>query len=78
MPKNAKEISHQAIVEAAWLLAKTEGISSLTMMKVAKAAGLTRQAIYWHFKSRTNLLLSRHAIAGCRYPVQWPPGAFGG
>lgn len=57
MPKSIKEISHQSIVEAAWLLAKNEGIASLTMAKVAKAAGLSRQAVYWHFKSRTTLLL---------------------
>jgi AcrR family transcriptional regulator len=56
MKKNAREISHQAIVETAWALARNEGIASLTMAKIAKASGLTRQAVYWHFKSRTNLL----------------------
>ena len=56
MQKSAKEMSHQAIVQAAWTMARDEGIASLTMSKIAKAAGLTRQAVYWHFQSRTNLL----------------------
>jgi AcrR family transcriptional regulator len=56
MKNKSKEISHQAIVETAWTMARQEGIASLTMTKIAKSSGLTRQAIYWHFKSRTNLL----------------------
>lgn len=56
MQKSAKEMSHQAIVEAAWSMARNEGIAGLTMTKIAKAASLTRQAVYWHFQSRTNLL----------------------
>lgn len=57
MKKNAKEISHHAIVETAWTMATNQGMADLTMTKIAKAAGLTRQAIYWHFKSRKNLLI---------------------
>lgn len=53
-----KEQSRQAIVEVAFRLAMEKGIPGLTIAKVAKAAGLTRQALYWHFKSRGALLLA--------------------
>jgi AcrR family transcriptional regulator len=52
-----KETSRQSIIETALRLAKEEGIASLTIARVAGAAGMTRQAVYWHFKTRTQLLL---------------------
>lgn len=53
-----KEQSRQFIVEAAFRLAVEKGIAHLTVARVATAAKLTRQAVYWHFKSRTALLLA--------------------
>ena len=55
--RKSRETSHQEIVETAWKLARRDGYAALTMLNVAREAGLTRQAIYWHFETRTQLLL---------------------
>lgn len=57
MTRKSRETSHQEIVEIAWAFARQNGFAALTMQSVGKEAGLTRQAIYWHFATRTQLLL---------------------
>jgi AcrR family transcriptional regulator len=51
-----KEQARQAIIETALEMARSQGIASLTMAHVAAACGLTRQGVYWHFKTRTSML----------------------
>ena len=50
------------IVEAAWNLIVRQGLSESSMAAIAKAAGVSRQAIYLHFGSRAGLLvaMARH------------------
>jgi AcrR family transcriptional regulator len=57
MKRKSRDTAHQEILEIAWTQARRDGFSALTMQSVAKEAGLTRQTIYWHFASRTQLLL---------------------
>lgn len=57
MTRKSRDTSHQEIVEIAWALARRDGFAALTMQSVAREAGLTRQTIYWHFATRTQLLL---------------------
>jgi AcrR family transcriptional regulator len=44
------------ILKAALKLATRKGIAAVTMVSVAEAAGVTRQTVYFYFKSRVGLL----------------------
>lgn len=46
------------LLEAAWDLARREGVAGLTLAGVAQAVGVSRQAVYLHFESRAGLLIS--------------------
>ncbi len=46
------------IVEAALELITTKGIQGVTIKNLAKKIGITEPAIYRHFKSKTEILLS--------------------
>ena len=52
------------ILDAAWTLLETGG-SKVRMSDIAKEAGVSRQAVYLHFPSRTDLLIAttRHIDA---------------
>jgi AcrR family transcriptional regulator len=52
------ERTRRAIVETAVALFRDQGPARVTMADVAAAAGLTRQAVYLHFPSRTALMLA--------------------
>jgi AcrR family transcriptional regulator len=68
MRKNARELSYQHIVEAGWRLALEKGVSAITISNVAQAAGLTRQAVYWHMATRAQLLLEIARFNDTRLP----------
>lgn len=53
------------ILEAALAIVGTKGAAALTMEDVATAAGVSRQAVYLHFKTRARLLtaLAAHVDA---------------
>jgi AcrR family transcriptional regulator len=55
--------SRSRILDAALALIVKRGGADVTMMEIAKAAGLSRQAVYLHFADRAELLVSvaRHA-----------------
>lgn len=56
MSKNKKsDRTHAEILDTAWHLIAAEG-AEVSMGKIAKAVGLTRQSIYVHFGSRSGLL----------------------
>lgn len=44
------------ILEAAELLFSKHGIARTTLEQIARAAGVTRGAVYWHFKDKTAVL----------------------
>lgn len=50
--------TRQAILEAALQLFTERDPSDVRMVDIAKVAGVTRQAVYLHFGSRTGLLVS--------------------
>ena len=60
-----RELSHERIVEAAIELADAEGLSAVTMSKVAAALGFTTMALYRYVTSKDDLLeLMLEATAG--------------
>ncbi|WP_331372842.1 TetR family transcriptional regulator [Sinorhizobium chiapasense] len=52
------EATRQKILNAAERVFYAKGVSNTTLEEVAKAAGVTRGAIYWHFANKTDLFLA--------------------
>ncbi len=48
--------TRQAIVDAAVQVFSVQGVSRTTLANIAKKAGVTRGAIYWHFNNKEDLL----------------------
>lgn len=55
--KAEAEETRSSILHAAELIFYEKGVSNATLEDVAKAAGVTRGAIYWHFSNKTDLFL---------------------
>ncbi|PHM53840.1 hypothetical protein Xekk_02751 [Xenorhabdus sp. KK7.4] len=56
--------TRQHIIEAAIKVFSERGVSATSLSEIAVAAGVTRGAIYWHFKNKTDLL-----FAVCKMPA---------
>ncbi|MBB4104425.1 TetR family transcriptional regulator [Allorhizobium borbori] len=48
------------ILDAAEQMFCTQGVASATLEKISRAAGVTRGALYWHFKDKLDLLRALH------------------
>ncbi|MDK9355570.1 MULTISPECIES: multidrug efflux transporter transcriptional repressor AcrR [Lelliottia] len=60
--------TRQHILDVALRLFSQQGVSSTSLAQIAQAAGVTRGAIYWHFKNKSDLFseiweLSESSIA---------------
>ena len=51
--RSARNAQH--ILDVALRLFSQQGVSSTSLGEIAKAAGVTRGAIYWHFKDKSDL-----------------------
>jgi TetR/AcrR family tetracycline transcriptional repressor len=49
-------LSKQTVVEQALKLADTDGLEALTIRRLAADLGVTPMALYWHFRSKEELL----------------------
>jgi TetR/AcrR family transcriptional regulator, tetracycline repressor protein len=49
-------LSKRAVVDRALKLADAEGLDALTIRKLAQDLGVTPMALYWHFRSKEDLL----------------------
>lgn len=58
--KAEAEETRQRIIAAAEQVFYDKGVSETTLEDVAREAGVTRGAIYWHFANKTELLLALH------------------
>ncbi|MDF3829485.1 MULTISPECIES: multidrug efflux transporter transcriptional repressor AcrR [unclassified Pseudocitrobacter] len=47
--------TRQHILDVALRLFSQQGVSSTSLVDIARAAGVTRGAIYWHFKDKSDL-----------------------
>lgn len=52
--------TRQAILEAAERVFFERGVSATSLEEIAKAAGVTRGAIYWHFRNKGELFEAIH------------------
>jgi len=57
MSSNEKD-THSHILQTTWELLESNPGRSLSMSQIARASGLSRQALYLHFDSRTELLIA--------------------
>jgi TetR/AcrR family acrAB operon transcriptional repressor len=53
--KEDAQQTREALIDAAELVFAERGVSRTSLQEIAKAAGLTRGAIYWHFKDKAEL-----------------------
>lgn len=56
--KEEAEKTKQSIFDAALKVFERKGFVTTTLNDIAKEAGVTRGAIYWHFKNKTELFLA--------------------
>ena len=58
MARRTKEdalATREALLDAAELVFEQRGVSRTSLSDIAKAAGVTRGAVYWHFKDKADL-----------------------
>ncbi|HBD3033436.1 TPA: multidrug efflux transporter transcriptional repressor AcrR [Citrobacter koseri] len=53
--KQQAQETRQHILDVGLRLFSRQGVSSTSLAEIAKAAGVTRGAIYWHFKNKSDL-----------------------
>src|ERR687894_2395692 len=53
---NRVTLTPRTVVEVALTLAEAEGLEALTIRRLAKELGVTPMALYWHFRSKDELL----------------------
>jgi len=56
--KAEMEHTRQAIIAAARKVFHARGVHRTSLEEVAKAAGVTRGAVYWHFRNKTELFFA--------------------
>ncbi|SDM30535.1 transcriptional regulator, TetR family [Geoalkalibacter ferrihydriticus] len=59
--KEETQKTRRAILEAAERVFFDQGITRTTLEQIARAAGMTRGAIYWHFQNKADLINAVHA-----------------
>jgi len=55
-PEGRPRLSKRTVTESALKLADAEGLDALTIRKLAQHLGVTPMALYWHFRSKEDLL----------------------
>ncbi len=62
--KEEAEKTRQALIESAFRVFRTKGYSKTTLQDIANDAGVTRGAVYWHFKNKPDIFgkLMDHAF----------------
>lgn len=61
--KAEAEQTRQQIIDAARKVFYERGVTKSTLEGIATAAGVTRGAVYWHFKNKTELFFAMRAQA---------------
>ncbi len=61
--KEEAQATRSHILDTAELLFEAHGVAGTSLQDIAKAAGLTRGAIYWHFKDKADLFNAMMARA---------------
>jgi TetR/AcrR family acrAB operon transcriptional repressor len=80
--KEEAQVTRSRILDTAELVFEQRGVSGTSLNEIAKAAGLTRGAIYWHFQNKADLFnammeratlpLEQADVAGFKDPQTTP------
>lgn len=66
-PQNARSRrTRDAVLAAARSILESDGFEALTMASVAARAGVSRQAVYLHFRSRSELVTALYRYMGAQ------------
>lgn len=79
MPRRTKAealATRHRLLDAAEHLFQARGVSHTSLHDIAQAAGVTRGAVYWHFRDKVDLFNAM--MERVRLPVEEPPGAVDG
>lgn len=68
--KEEAEQTRQAILSAALEVFYTRGVTRASLQEVATAAGVTRGAVYWHFRDKSHLYMTLYEELTARYAVR--------
>ena len=68
--KAEAEATRQALLDAAERLFEARGVSRTSLQDIASAAGLTRGAVYWHFRDKADLFDARYQPVPDSQPQQ--------
>lgn len=69
------EATHQEIIETAVRLISEQGASALSISAVARALGIDRTTVYYHFEGREDLLAAVKAWSSEQLAKAFPPDA---
>jgi len=58
--KEDAEQTRRSILDAAEELFCSQGVAASTLEKISRRAGVTRGALYWHFKDKSDLMEALH------------------
>lgn len=64
----AKE-TRQRIIDAALEVFVAQGVPDATLDQIARKAGVTRGAVYWHFNGKLEVLQA--VLASRQHPLGW-------
>lgn len=65
--KQQAEETRQEILDAAIKTFSERGVSATSLADIAKSAGVTRGAIYWHFKNKVDLFHQLVSLVTVKY-----------
>ncbi|MCC7151144.1 MAG: TetR family transcriptional regulator, partial [Rubrivivax sp.] len=54
--KQAAQVTRESLLDAAERVFQQRGVSRTALSDIAQAAGVTRGALYWHFKDKAALV----------------------
>ena len=63
--------TRNALIDAAELVFETSGVAGTALQAVAEAAGVTRGAVYWHFRDKGDLFNAMMDRAILPFEQQW-------
>lgn len=63
--------TRQALLDAAEVVFEARGVSASSLQEVAEAAGVTRGAVYWHFRDKADLFNALMERATLPFEPQW-------
>ncbi len=74
MPRRTKQEALQtrnAVLDAAEVVFESRGVAGTSLQAVAEAAGVTRGAVYWHFRDKVDLFNALMDRAILPFEQQW-------